>query len=102
MDPSKITTIIQAKTLTTAKALSRFLGQVRWHSHMLRYLADFATPFHAAVHRTPFKWTTIKAKAYDTLKIMLTQAPAVQVPNWMKPFHVFVDASIIAIGSALM
>ena len=33
---------------------------------------------------------------------MLTQAPIVQPLDWTRPFHVFVDASDIAIGSALM
>ena len=33
---------------------------------------------------------------------MLSQAPVVQPPDWTEPFHVFVDASDIAIGSALM
>ena len=33
---------------------------------------------------------------------MLIQAPVVHPPDWSKPFHVFVDASDIAIGSALM
>ena len=102
MDPKKITAIIEAKTLTIAKALSRFLGQIRWHSRMLQYLADFATPLHAVVHLTPFKWTAIEEKVYDALKIMLTQAPVIQPPDWAKPFLVFVDASDIAIGSALM
>ena len=69
---------------------------------MLRYLADFATPLHVAVHRTPFTWTTVQDKVYEALKVMLTQAPVVQPPDWAKPFHVFVDASNIAIGSALM
>ena len=69
---------------------------------MLRYLVDFATPSHVAVHRTPFKWTTTKEKAYDALKIMLTQALVIQPPDLAKPFHVFVDASDITIGSALM
>ena len=36
-------------------------------------------------------------KAYAALKIMLSQAP-----DWIQPFHVFVDASDISIGSALM
>ena len=102
VDPKKITTIIEAKTPTSAKTLNRFLGQIHWHSHMLRYLADFSTPLHAAVHRTPFKWTVIEEKAYDTLKIMLTQAPVVQPPYWVKPFHVFGDASDIAIGSSAL
>ena len=33
---------------------------------------------------------------------MLSQAPVVQPPDWMRPFHVFVDASDVAIGGALM
>ena len=49
VDPNKITATIEANTPTNAKALSRFLGQIRWHSHILRYLANFATPLHAFV-----------------------------------------------------
>ena len=92
VDPSKISAIIQAKTSANAKALSKFLGQIRWHSRMLRYLADFATPLHAAVHRTPFTWSATEDKAYEALKVMLVQAPVVQPPDWTKPFHIFVDA----------
>ena len=44
VDPNKISTIIQAKTLVNAKTLSWFLGQIHWHSRMLSYLAYFATP----------------------------------------------------------
>ena len=78
------------------------MGQLRWHSHMLQHLADYATPLHAAVHRTPFRWTKTEDKAYEALNIMLSQAPVVQPLDWTRPFHVFVDASDIAIGSALM
>ena len=77
VDPSKIKAIIEAKTPSNAKALSRFLGQIYWHSCMLRSLADFATPLHATVHRTPYKWTATEDKAYEALKVMLTQAPIV-------------------------
>ena len=33
---------------------------------------------------------------------MLSQAMVVQPPDWSKEFHVFVDASDIAIGNVLM
>ena len=33
---------------------------------------------------------------------MLSLAPIVQPPEWTRPFHVFVNVSNIAIGSALM
>ena len=69
---------------------------------MLRHLADFTTPLHAAVHRTPFQWTEMEDKAYEALKIMVSQAPVVQPPDWTRSFHVFEDASDIAIGSTLM
>ena len=65
---------------------------------MLRYLADFATP----LYRTPFTWTVVEDKAYEALKVMLTQALVVKPPDWTKPFHVFVDTSDIAIGSAVI
>ena len=102
MDPDKVQAILNAPAPSTAKALSRFLGQIRWHSQMLRHLANFATPLHTAVHRLPFQWSAIEDKAYQSLKLMLSHAPVVQPSVWLEPFHVFVDASDIAIGSALM
>ena len=43
-DVDKVKAILQAPMPTNAKAL------IRWHSYMLRYLVDFATPLHAVVH----------------------------------------------------
>ena len=50
VDPDKVKAILEAPAPTTTKALSQFLGQIQWHSRMLRYLADLTTPLHAAVH----------------------------------------------------
>ena len=36
MDPNKVQGILNAPTPSIAKALSQFLGQIRWHSQMLR------------------------------------------------------------------
>ena len=47
VDPGKNKAIVEAPTLCNAKALSRFLGLIHWHTHMLRYLAGFAMPLHA-------------------------------------------------------
>ena len=69
---------------------------------MIRYSADFATPLHAVVHKEPFMWTEEEENAFSSLKILLSQAPVIQPPDWNKAFHVFVDASEIAISSVLM
>ena len=46
IDPNKVKAILEAPARTNAKALSRFLGQIRWHSRMIRYLVDVTTPLH--------------------------------------------------------
>jgi hypothetical protein len=69
---------------------------------MIRHLVDFATPLYAAVHREPFSWTKEGDKAFAALKLLLARAPVVQPPDWNWEFHVFVDASNIAIGNVLM
>jgi hypothetical protein len=102
MDPDKVKAILEAPAPHNAKALSRFLGQIRWHSQMIRHLADFATPLHAGGHREPFSWTEEEEKAFAALKLLLPRALVVQPPDWNRDFHVFVDASDIAIGSVLM
>ena len=102
VDPDKVKAILGAPPLANAKALSRFLGQIRWHSQMLWYLADFVTPLHTAVHRIPFQWTELEDRPYHALKVMLSQAPVVQPLDWSKEFHVLVDTSDIAIDNVLM
>ena len=57
MEPHKVKSIFNAPAHTTAKALNWFLGQIRWHSCMLWYLTDLATPLHATVPTVPFRWT---------------------------------------------
>ena len=54
IDPDKVKAIIDAPAPTNARALSRFLGQIRWHSRMIRYLADIATPLYVVFHKTLF------------------------------------------------
>ena len=75
MDQEKVQAILNAPALLNTKALSRFLGQIKWHSRIIRHLDDFATPLHAAVHCLPFQWTSIEDEAYQSLKLMLSHAP---------------------------
>jgi hypothetical protein len=102
MDPNKVKAVLEAPALHNAKALSRFLGQIRCHSRMIRHLADFATPLHVAVHRELFTWTEEEEKAFAALELLISRAPVVQPPDWERKFHVFVDASDITIDSILM
>ena len=45
-DLDKVKPILNAPAPKNMKTLCQFLGQIRWHSRMLRYLAEFATLLH--------------------------------------------------------
>ena len=79
MDLDKVQAILNALAPSTTKALSRFLGQIRWHSRMLQYLAGFTTPLHAVVHRVPFQWSTVEEEAV-TGSYPLSYLPVVLFP----------------------
>ena len=46
-------------------------------------------------------WTTSCTQAFNTLKRNLVSTPKLVHPNWENDFHIFVDASNVAIGSLL-
>eukprot|EP00253_Pinus_taeda_P009896 PITA_09896 len=48
-----------------------------------------------------FKWTNSCQKAFEELKHKLSTAPILRGPDWNLPFHIFSDASDIAIGAVL-
>jgi hypothetical protein len=50
---------------------------------------------------TTYNWTLQCKKSFHTLKAKLTTYPCLLPPNWDIPFHVYCDASKVAIGSAL-
>ena len=67
VDLDKVKAILEARAPNNAKGLSRFLGQIRWHNRMIRYLADVAIPLHTAVHKTPFQWTSVEQDCKESI-----------------------------------
>ena len=86
VDPDKVKAILEAPAPTNAKGLSRFLGQIRWHSRMIRYHVDVVIPLHTTMHKVPFQWTGVEQDAYDCLKEMLSKVTVVQPPDWNKHY----------------
>ena len=103
VDPQKVEVIRKLRTPCNIKELSRFLGQIKWHTRFMRYLSHIAYPLYALTKKeVVYRWSDSCSKAFHALKLILSVAPVLQEPDWNKEFHVFVDASDLAIGSALM
>jgi hypothetical protein len=48
-----------------------------------------------------FEWTTTCQANFDELKRRLTTYPVLRSPDWNRPFHIYCDASSMAVESAL-
>jgi hypothetical protein len=48
-----------------------------------------------------FEWTPECQAGFDELKQRLTTYPVLRTPVWDRPFHIYCDASAVAVGSAL-
>ena len=103
IDPKKVKAIVQLPPLENLKQLERFVGKVKWHTRFIKYLAHVACPLYRLTKKdVVFKWSSECQRAFEMLKKLLSTAPMMISPDWDKIFHVYTDASDIALGSALM
>ena len=102
-DPRKVEAIEKAKPPTNLKVLGKFIGQIKSHNRFLRYLSHIYVPLSQLTKKdAKFIWNKERQKAFRVLKKMLQIAPILQPPDWSLPFHIFVDASDMAVGAILM
>ncbi|GJW40932.1 reverse transcriptase domain-containing protein [Tanacetum coccineum] len=76
VDKSKVDVIAKLPHPTTVKGIRSFL-------------------------ETPFIFSKECIKAFETLKMKLTQAPILVAPDWDLPFEIMCDASDFAVGAVL-
>ena len=48
-----------------------------------------------------FEWTEVYHRTFKELKYKLSTYPVLRPPDWTKHFHVFFDASNVAVDSVL-
>jgi hypothetical protein len=53
-------------------------------------------------NKVPFRWGPAQQQAFDALKLKLTQATLLQLPDFEKTFELEGDASGIGIGGVLI
>ncbi|GJY10324.1 reverse transcriptase domain-containing protein [Tanacetum coccineum] len=86
-----------------SKKLSNFLDAVNLpYSYSPWDFSKIARPMtHLLEKETPFIFSKECIKAFETLKMKLTQAPILVAPDWDLPFEIMCDASDFAVGAVL-
>ncbi len=80
--------------------LKSFLGIVNYFSPYIEGFADDAAPLYRVLSKdVPFVWTRYLSRVQFLLKMLLAQAPILTLVDSKKPYVVYTDASIRALGA---
>ena len=102
VDNRKIDVIRQWPTPTNTSDVRSFLGIASYYRKFVKYFTTIAMPLTDLLHKdNVFRWQNAEQEVFEQLKISLTTAPVLALPDPSKPFLVTTDASDYAIGAIL-
>jgi hypothetical protein len=101
-DPEKVKSITEWPIPTTVTHIKQFLGLVNYYRRFIENCAALSQPLNSlSQQNVTWNWGTEQQEAFDKLKVLLTTAPILQIPDFEAPFIVHCDASNYAIGAIL-
>nr|GEV67799.1 reverse transcriptase domain-containing protein [Tanacetum cinerariifolium] len=102
VDRAKVDIIAKLPHPTTVKGVRSFLGHVSFYRIFIQDFSKIARPMtHLLEKETLFVFSKDCIDAFETLKMKLTEASILVVPDWNLPFELMCDASDFAIGAVL-
>ena len=101
-DPSKIQGVIDWPTPKSTKSLHVFLGLSGFYRRFVKGYASIAHPLTSLLKKNSFEWSVGAQDAFEALKLALTSAPILSLPDFNIPFVIQSDASGYAMGAVLL
>jgi hypothetical protein len=101
-DLEKINTMLHWPTPTSITEVRAFLGLTGYYRKFVKGYGTIAKPLTAVLRHKTFQWTAEAQAAFDNLKVAMTTAPVLTLPNFQLPFQVETDACGEGIWAVLM
>ena len=100
---AKVKDIVNLPPPTNRKEILRFLGASGYYRRFCKNFSDVAMPLTKLLaKKSKFCWSEKCDEAFNEIKNMLVNAPVLRMPDYSKPFMLYVDASQWGVGGVLM
>jgi len=93
--------MVQWPPPTLAKELRAFLGLTSFYHKFIKNYTAITTPLTSLLCKDAFEWTSTSQTVFDQLKIAMTSAPVLALPNFSESFVVEIDTTGTAMGTVL-
>lgn len=97
--PNYIETINNWPKPENTKDVERLCGFANYHRNFRKNFAELTIPLYAVTGKNRFYWGDEQQSAFDKVKLALTSAPVLTLPNKDGQFILDTDASEFAIGA---
>jgi RNase H-like domain found in reverse transcriptase/Reverse transcriptase (RNA-dependent DNA polymerase)/Integrase zinc binding domain/Chromo (CHRromatin Organisation MOdifier) domain len=101
MDPVKVEGITDWPAPQCKRDVQSFLGFCNFYRRFIHHYAGIARPLNILTGNTPFNWTSECQEAFEKLKMAITTAPILIIPNNHDKLRLECDASEYALGAVL-
>jgi hypothetical protein len=101
MDNNKVQAVTEWPKPRSICGLRGFLGLAGYYRRFIKDFGTITAPLTRLLKRGTFQWSLEVDAAFQQLKHALTSAPALELPNFDRPFIVECDASSSKIGAVL-
>ena len=98
----KVEAIKNIATPMTRRELRRFIGIVNYYRDMWIRRSDVLAPLSSLTSKTtPWHWTDVEQKAFDTMKRIISRETLLAYPDFNKPFIIHTDTSHSQLGALI-
>ena len=102
VDIAKIKVIIDPKPPVNHKQIRIFFGHTGYYRKFIRHYSNITYPMKKLLSiDVPYYYTEECQHSFELLKRKLVKEPILKFPDWLKKFHVHIDASSLAVGAIL-
>jgi hypothetical protein len=101
-DPVKIQAMSNWPTPTNITQLREFLGLTGYYRRFIMHYGLICKPLFEALKKNAFLWGEEQHNAFEQLKLAMTKAPVLALPDYKQPFIFVADACGYGLGAVIM